>query len=252
MQSVHKLLKFVLVLSLNQPALAAPPARGPLPKPSQSVMDQALLDAYVRRFNSEVKLPLDVETGFWKFKPKDRAALKPFFKEVNEIPHITRDKDALVLHFKKQDIHLRWPDLKSREMWIEGVSWTFDPSAPMKWQIESLRRKLKAEANTSKSAFYWPDLILPQAHALVPAVAVVAAEGGVAWCAAKPACAIFVIGLVQGVVGGMGGDIKDGITNLWCWALSPAKPWNSVGWCSGWKDALDAKAKNAKLGMSNG
>lgn len=240
---MHKFISVILLGLLFIFNASAEPPPLTLPKEAQKAFDQALLDIYIQRFNSEIHTGTDMEKAFFmKLKEKDRNEVRPILEKLTEVPKLSRDGDMLVFTFKTGTVYVKWPDLRRSQFYLGKTSWAFDSSSPLKFQIELFDQKVKAEAKRPQQTSSIFDLLIPRAEALAPLAAI---GVGIAWCASNPSCTFVVLGLAGSVIGGYGGDIKEGTYKLTCASIAGLgfKPWDSTGVCRPWKLDQDNQVK---------
>jgi hypothetical protein len=223
---------FVLLFSaLSAVAQTAPPER--LTPAIQKVADQALLQAYVRRVNHYVRNGKDIERElFPKLSAKDRAEMQSIFADIDSIPKLSLEEDTIVFHFKSDDVRVRWPDQKSGQFLFDGVSFTIDPSAPIKLQVDNFIARMKEKRE--KTQAYFEFSLLPQAHA---------GRFKLAWeaCQNVSVCKGLITLSIGAALATYGESIRKGIYNTFCWSISGSKPWASgnIAFCRDWKKEAD-------------
>ncbi len=201
----------------------------------QKVMNQALLDFYIRRFNREIKSPKDIQRVlFPNLTAKERKEMEPLFSEIKTIPHISRTDETIVFHYGDFDAHLKWPDLTKNQVYIEGVAWVFDPSAPLRFQFDNFKAKLARLSKEEKEASYFQLFPTANANPLVL---------GTKICSRINGCMLLISATAGAVLGNFAGKIASTIGtttyDLACFAISPIKPWSAMGWCRDWKKESD-------------
>lgn len=236
-------MKLILTLALLfSPAafsLGAEPPSALAPQ-AQEAVSRAFLAYFVREFNQSVKSGEDYVRFLNVGVPSSqKQELKNYFASLGPAPRLELNKDQLIYHFPDYDIHVRWPAFAKNQVYIEGMAWVFDPTAPAKFQFDSLEAKLKSYAKNNPQASNW---ILPAADAGVLSVIGKAGSKALEKCIAQSACKWVGAGVGGSLLVNVGTDawagLKTGSYNLSCLVLSPAKPWY-WGFCMDWKKQWD-------------
>lgn len=202
------------------------------PTPAQlEQLSQASLDAYIYFFNKNIQSGRNfVDVFYRKSKTTNKKEAEELFDNLGSAPTLSREKNHLIFTFSQGKISVEWPDLTKNQVFIEGISWTVDPSAPLKLQINSLLKKLHHA--TQQSASLLDSLILPEAHAGKLAILKII-------CNKVHLCGWIGAAVVGAIATGTAGDIKNGLGNGGCALVAKAgwKPWDAggPGWCRSWK-----------------
>lgn len=232
---------FSLVIFATSQAFALgvePPAA--LTPNAQEAASRAFLGYFVDQFNRNVKTGEDYARFLGNgLPPAQRQELTAYFSSLGAAPKIELKKDKLIYHFEDYDIHLRWPAFAKNQVYIEGMAWVFDPSAPVKFQFEALEAKLKTYAARNSQASNW---FLPAADAGVFTGMGKVGSKALEKCLAQAACKWVGAGvggaLLVNITTDAWAGLKTGVYNVSCLVGSPLKPWY-WGFCFDWKKQWD-------------
>ncbi len=169
MKTIDRILRFGLTLQLALSPFAAF-AASPKAKPLSEKQVREKLDRlrvatfdYIANQFMVTRTPEEYETWLVpNLRPDDRKEAVNAFKQIKKLERVRRSMDTLIFQADGQTLKATWPDIRKPTLVINGVTFAYNETQPLKPQVEALLEKITTK---NKNAL-WLQLF-PEADAAV-------------------------------------------------------------------------------------